>query len=76
MESLEYFEAVSELTLLPPIAGTDTANNYTYEVEFHFAQNYTVTSDHIPVKVSGEGHISFNNLLQWGIAIIVYISQA
>ena len=70
LESLEYFEAVSELTLVPPIVRTDTAN-YTCEVESHFVQNYTVTSDHIPVKVSGEGHISFNGLLQWGIAIIV-----
>ena len=63
LESLEYFEAVSELTLVPPVVRTDTAN-YTCEVESHFVQNYTVTSDHTPVRVSGEGYISFNGLLQ------------
>ena len=53
LESLEYFEAVSELTLVPPIVRTDTAN-YTCEVESHFVQNYTVTSDNIPVNAFGE----------------------
>ena len=49
---LEYFEAVSELTLLPPIARGDTAV-YTCEVEGHFVQNYTMTSDSIFVNISG-----------------------
>ena len=53
LEDLEYFEAVSELTLVPPIVRSDTAN-YTCDVESHFVQNYTVTSDSIPVNVFGE----------------------
>ena len=51
-EGLEYFEAVSELTLLPPIARGDTAV-YTCEVEGHFVQSYTMTSSSIFVNVSG-----------------------
>ena len=55
LEGLEYFEAVSELTLVPPIVRTDTAN-YTCEVESQFVQNYTETSDNILVNISGECH--------------------
>ena len=53
LEALEYFEAVSELVLVPPILRTDTAN-YTCEVDSNFVQNYTEISDNILVKVSGE----------------------
>ena len=53
LEGLEYFEAVSELTLAPPLLRTDTAN-YTCEVEAVFVQNFTVTSDDIPVFILGE----------------------
>ena len=60
LEGLEYFEAVSELTLVPPITRTDTAN-YTCVVEADFVQSYAETSDNIPVNVSGESHyIVFN----------------
>ena len=57
-EGLEYFEAVSELTLLPPIVRTDIAD-YTCEVEAHFVLNYTETSDNIPVNVFGECSFSY-----------------
>ena len=53
LEGLEYFEAVSELTLVPPITRTDTAN-YTCEVKGDYVQSYTETSDNIHVNVSGE----------------------
>ena len=53
LEGLEYFEAVSELTLAPPLLRTDTAN-YTCEVEAVFVQNFTVTSDDISVFILGE----------------------
>ena len=53
LEGLEYFEAVSELTLAPPLLRTDTAN-YTCEVEAVFVQNFTATSDNIPVFILGE----------------------
>ena len=53
LEGLEYFEAVSELTLAPPLLRNDTAN-YTCEVEAVFVQNFTVTSDNIPVFILGE----------------------
>ena len=53
LEDLEYFEAVSELILVLPIVRSDTAN-YTCKVESDFVQNYTVTSDNIPVNVFGE----------------------
>ena len=53
LEGLEYFEVVSELTLVPPIVRTDTAN-YTCEVESHFVQNHSVISANITVKVFGE----------------------
>ena len=53
LEGLEYFEAVSELTLAPPLLRTDTAN-YTCEVEAVFVQNFTVTSDDSPVFILGE----------------------
>ena len=52
-EGLEYFEAVSELTLVPPLLRTDTAN-YTCVVKAQFVQNYTETSDNIPVFTLGE----------------------
>ena len=52
-EDLEYFEAVSELTLMPPLLRTDTAN-YTCEVEAVFVENFTTTSDDIPVFILGE----------------------
>ena len=52
-EGLEYFEAVSELTLVPPLQRTDTAN-YTCVVKAQFVQNYTETSDNIPVFILGE----------------------
>ena len=52
-EDLEYFEAVSELTLVPPLLRTDTAN-YTCVVKAQFVQNYTETSDNIPVFILGE----------------------
>ena len=52
-EGLEYFEAVSELTLVPPLLRTDTAN-YTCVVKAQFVQNYTETSDNIPVFILGE----------------------
>jgi len=53
LEGLEYFEAVSELTLAPPLLRTDTAN-YSCEVEAVFVQNFTATSDNIPVFILGE----------------------
>ena len=53
VEGLEYFEAVSELTLVPPIVRTDTAG-YSCEVEVHFVQSYIVTSDSIPVNLFGK----------------------
>ena len=53
LEGLEYFEAVSELTLAPPLLRNDTAN-YTCEVVAVFVQNFTVTSDNIPVFILGE----------------------
>ena len=52
-EGLEYFEAVSELTLLPPIVKEDIAV-YTCEVEGHFVQNHSVTSGSIFVNMSGK----------------------
>ena len=53
LEGLEYFEAVSELTLAPPLLRNDTAN-YTCEVEAVFVQNFTVPLDDIPVFILGE----------------------
>ena len=53
LEGLEYFEAVSELTLAPPLLLTDTAN-YTCEVEADFVESITATSDNIPVVIIGE----------------------
>ena len=53
LEGLEYFEAVSELTLAPPLLRNDTAS-YTCEVVAVFVQNFTVTSDNIPVFILGE----------------------
>ena len=53
LEGLEYFEAVSELTLAPPLLRNDTAN-YTCEVGAVFVANFTVTSDDIPVFILGE----------------------
>ena len=53
VEGLEYFEAVSELTLVPPLLRSDTAN-YTCEVGAVFVQNYSQTSDNIPVFILGE----------------------
>ena len=55
-EGLEYFEAVSELTLVPPLLRTDTAN-YTCVVKAQFVQNYTETSDNIPVFILGESFL-------------------
>ena len=52
-ESLEYFEAVSELTVMPPLLRTDTAN-YTCEVVAVFVENFTTTSGNIPVFILGE----------------------
>ena len=52
-EGLEYFEAVSELTLVPPLLRTDTAS-YICEVGALFIQNYTQTSDSIHVFILGE----------------------
>ena len=53
LEGLEYFEAVSELTLAPPLLRNDTAN-YTCEVVAVFVRNFTATSDNIPVFILGE----------------------
>ena len=53
LEGLEYFEVVSELTLAPPLLRNDTAN-YTCEAVSVFVQNFTVTSDDIPVFILGE----------------------
>ena len=53
VEGLEYFEAVSELTLVPPLLRSDTAN-YTCEVGAVFVQNYSQTSDNIPIFILGE----------------------
>ena len=53
LEGLEYFEAVSELTLAPPLLRTDTAH-YTCEVGAVFVENFTVLSDDIPVFILGE----------------------
>ena len=53
LEGLEYFEAVSELTLAPPLLLTDTAD-YTCEVEADFVQSITAISDNIPVIIIGE----------------------
>ena len=55
-EGLEYFEAVSELTLVPPLLRTDTAN-YTCVVKAQFVLNYTETSDNIPVFILGESFL-------------------
>ena len=55
-EGLEYFEAVSELTLVPPLLRTDTAN-YTCVVKAQFVRNYTETSDNIPVFILGESFL-------------------
>ena len=55
-EGLEYFEAVSELTLVPPLLRTDTAN-YTCVVKAQFVQNYTETSDNTPVFILGESFL-------------------
>ena len=52
-EGLEYFEAVSELTLVPPLLLTDTAS-YTCEVEARFVQSLTEASNGIPVLIIGE----------------------
>ena len=52
-EGLEYFEAVSVLTIVPPLLRTDTAN-YTCEVVAVFVENLTTTSDDIPVFILGE----------------------
>ena len=52
-EGLKYFEAVSELTLVPPLLRNDMGN-YTCEVVAGFVQNFTVTSDNIPVFILGE----------------------
>ena len=52
-EGLEYFEAVSELTLVPPLLRTDTAD-YTCVVKAQFVQNCTETSDNIPIFILGE----------------------
>ena len=52
-EGLEYFEAVSELTLAPPLLRNDTAN-YTCEVVAVFVQNFTATSDNIPLFILGK----------------------
>ena len=52
-EGVEYFEAVSELTVVPPLLRTDTAN-YTCEVVGVFVDNFTTTSDDIPVFILGE----------------------
>ena len=53
VEGLEHFEAVSELTLVPPLLRSDTAN-YTCEVGAVFVQSYTQTSENIPVFILGE----------------------
>ena len=53
LEGLEYFEAVSELTLAPPLLRNDTSN-YTCEVVAVFVANFTVTSGDIPVFILGE----------------------
>ena len=53
LEGLEYFEAVSELILAPPLLRNDTAN-YTCEVGAVFVANFTVTSDDIPIFILGE----------------------
>ena len=53
VEGLEYFEAVSELTLVPPLLRSDTAN-YTCEAGAVFVQSYSQTSDNIPVFILGE----------------------
>ena len=53
LEGLEYFEAVSELTLAPPLLLTDTAD-YTCEVEAEFVESITAISDNIPVIIIGE----------------------
>ena len=58
LEGLVYFEAVSELTLVPPIVKTDTAN-YTCVVEADFVHSYAETSDNIPVNISGQCYIHF-----------------
>ena len=52
-EGLKYFGAVSELTLMPPLLRTDTAN-YTCEVVAVFVENFTTTSGNIPVFILGE----------------------
>ena len=53
LEGLEYFEAVSELTLAPPLLRNDTAN-YACEVGAVFVANFTVISDDIRVFILGE----------------------
>ena len=58
-EGLEYFEAVSELTLVPPLLLTDTAN-YTCEVESVFVQKFSEISDNIPVIIIGESLLTLH----------------
>ena len=74
LEGLEYFEAVSELTLAPPLLRTDIAD-YTCEVVAVFVQNFTVTSDSIPVNVFGEcscGIVQYIYTLQLQYISLVY----
>jgi len=59
-DGLEYYEAVSELTLMPPLLRTDTAN-YTCVVGAVFVQGYMRTSDNIPVYILGESCTYDNN---------------
>ena len=53
LEGLEYYEVVSELTLMPPLLRTDTAN-YTCVVGAVFVRGYMQTSDNISVYILGE----------------------
>ena len=59
-EGLEYYEVVSELTLMPPLLRTDTAN-YTCVVGAVFVQGYNRTSDSISVYILGESCTYDNN---------------
>ena len=73
LEGLEYFEAVSELTLAPPLLRTDTAN-YTCEVVAVFVRNFTATSDNIPVFILGES-LCWKGWWSFSVPSLLFVSE-
>ena len=66
---------MSELTLAPPLLRTDIAD-YTCEVVAVFVQNFTVTSDIIPVNVFGEcscGVVTVYTLISSQVTVYIYL---